>query len=356
MILVKTRAVDSEQNNPLQSSDQRSGKRRPVDFCIDSPTSPACTCLQAIKSERPHDNATKDRGSAVSLEELDRRNGYPTNEARSQAFRKPPTNLSDLPHEILVFVVSYLDLGTASFISTTCTRLYFAYKELHPSTKVLLSERCYNSSGMHHAYLSDMLESWMNSHYRRKTWRLSAPSLPDPSWAPPQYLRRDIYGSTEGTYGDKFWKKENDLFERYSDYHVYERRNETTGKREKILPHPFNRGERWCREAKEAVFADARTREAWQSWLEFWKESSIFQKISYIEKLKVLQRLEGPPGSFSVLENIRLVTKGWLRRKRKAFLYWVCDLPDMTTLPDPMDWEFRATNRNFWTLKHVRKR
>lgn len=173
----------------------------------------------------------------------------------------------------------------------------------------------------------------MKPLYRRKVWYSDPHSL-DPSWAPPQFLNRKIYGDSNGRYGDEVWGRENALFWRYADFHRFERIDVVTKRREKILQRPWIRGEEWYREAERAVIADSKTRKNWCSWMGFWDDAEIFKRISYSEKLKVLQRMEkdSETGSGTI---VRLLgtgdLAGWLVRQGQLFLRWKYNLPPRAT-------------------------
>ncbi len=262
-----------------------------------------------------------------------------------------PITLTDFPYEILVFIISHLDLGTATFLSTTCKTLHLAYKSIHQEKKVSLLERCYAPDGRVRAYLGDMLESWMEPQYRRMDWSTSF-NLLDPEHTPPQYLNRKVYGDRAGQPGDELWEKENALFWRYMDYHDCEVvTNASRGfaakltlRREAILPHPFNKCEDWDVEAKRAVIEDANLRRYpdWCQWVAFWQDAEIFRRISLQEKLRVLQEMEAKYRTRSRLSGVIPVdVRGWLKRQRRLFLWRKLDLPGLTTFPKSTRRELR---------------
>ncbi|PMD29454.1 hypothetical protein L207DRAFT_520953 [Hyaloscypha variabilis F] len=259
--------------------------------------------------------------------------------------------LTDFPYEILVFIISYLDLGTAIFLSTTCKSLHLAYKSIHQEKKVSLFEKCYAPDGRVCAYLGDMLESWMKPQYRRMDWSTSF-NLLDPEHTPPQYLNRKVYGDRAGKCGDEIWEKENALFWRYMDYHDCEVVTnlsrgfaaKLTLRRETILPHPFNKGEDWDAEAKRAVIEDAHARRYpdWCQWVAFWQDAEIFRRISLPEKLTVLQEMEAKYRTRSHLSGVIPGNlRGWVKKQRRLFLWRKLDLPGLTTFPKSTRRELR---------------
>lgn len=243
--------------------------------------------------------------------------------------------LADLPHEILLLILSHFNLGTAVLASLTCKRLYFAYKDLHPNLKVSLSEHCCKGPmvQMYRSYweaskisLGDLLENWIGPKYRRHDWShfYFGYFNYNPLMDPPQYLLRAAYGdypSWDGECKHYMREKEHALGMRYQDYHMAVRTNPLTGEHENILPQPFNAGKKWFKGAKRAIFADALTRTSWVEWMGFWWEhSDFFCGMAYREKLKALQMMERPV-RHGIVEKVLGAgdVVGWVRRLRRQF-------------------------------------
>ncbi|KAE9368075.1 hypothetical protein N431DRAFT_349285 [Stipitochalara longipes BDJ] len=188
-------------------------------------------------------------------------------------------------------IFKWLDPCTATLLGVTCRKLYRFYKYRY-TEKISLCERdsFIDQNGNNRCFsLGEKLVDWMGPAYRLKDWDTNT-LLRKHAEHPPQFLAVTVYGSTRGGL------QEVELQKRYIQYNSAQR--VIDGQTKFLLPPPFNKSEKeWVALAKEVIKKDAEVMRGkqewdWQTWLSCWEASEVFDALSYMDKLRVLQRLE----------------------------------------------------------------
>jgi hypothetical protein len=207
-------------------------------------------------------------------------------------------------------------------LGLTCRKLYNFSKYKYPG-KISLWECSPSNKQEARSTLGDLLEQWMGPRYRRRIWTLDSIAKAH-SFRLPQYLIRDIYGAAGGP-------AEIALAKRYLDY--YSSRWVTEQGEVYILPYPFNKGEDWYSEAFKCIKNDAKYFHGrdlwhWNAWMSFWMPFDVFWRVSYMDKLRVLQWFEYKEW----VESMEVAGYGLLRKpsgadklcwRSKRYLRWV---------------------------------
>jgi len=203
-----------------------------------------------------------------------------------------------------------------------------------------LWESCHAEDNNDTSTLADLLEQWVGPRYRRHVWGLDV--IPkEHAYKVPQFLLRDVYGAVAGG------KAEIALAKRYRDYYASEL-SVHQGKLF-ILPHPFNKGADWYEDARKVILGDGngpyiRDSWDWNAWMSYWISFEVFSRISYMEKLRVLQRFEYQEWAESMqVSGVGLLTtpsgadKSWwaLKRHLRWSSWWIGHLPAREPLPWP---------------------
>jgi hypothetical protein len=203
---------------------------------------------------------------------------------------KAKVGIDDMPYEIMTLVFDELSLCSKTCLGVTCKMFYEILKKQHPEPISLFYEEekraatstpFKGSTPLYHSYHVDRLGWYLQD------WSSFAAGykLVDVEYGTWIFVNREVYGPFKGKKENKRARAHQRAMEsRYCDWRQSEHLCKMAemgsdwghGDLTRLLPHPFNKGERWDQEVLTIAEANLRDIGDYEKWTEYWSMFRIW--------------------------------------------------------------------------------